>query len=126
MAKRGPKSLHRGNWSKGQSGNPGGRPRKSERVRTFEEACRAHVVELLPQMVEAVEDQAVPVRERTQVFELLCAYALGKPIDRLAVQAMGDNVATPKAVAKDVLEQQVAQLLDRADITAEYAEVSGV
>ena len=110
-------------WEKGQSGNPSGRPPKTERVRSFEQACRDHVVDLLPGMVEAVQDTEVPVRERTQLFELLCAYALGKPIDRLAVQSLNSNAEAAQILPKDVLERRVSALLSRADSDAEVVDV---
>jgi len=110
-------------WQKGQSGNPAGRPPRSERYKSFEQGCREAVLDLLPGMVEAVHDESVPVRERTQVFELLCAYALGKPIDRLAVQSLNSNAETAQILPKDVLERRVSALLSRSDRGAEGVDV---
>ena len=114
-SKPGPKKRHSGMWKQGQSGNPAGRPPRSERYRSFEQGCREAVLELLPGMVDAVQDASVPVRERTQLFDLLASHGFGRPIDRLAVQSLNANAEAPQELPRELLERRVSALLSRSD-----------
>jgi len=107
----------------GISGNPGGRPKKTERERSFEQVCRDHVVELVPVLAEAVQDGSLPLRDRTVAFELLAQNAYGKPVDRSVHINLGAGGASVEAVPRDVLEARAAALLSR-DIPADYEEVT--
>jgi len=90
-------------WKEGQSGNPAGRPPRSERYKTFEQACREAVVALLPGMVEAVQDEAVPVKERASVFGMLAEHGFGKAVDRIQVANMAVGQGSLKDADMDVL-----------------------
>jgi len=104
-------------------GIQGVRPKRTERQKIFEQACREQVVDLLPDMVKAVQDDSVSVRERTQLFDLLASHGFGRPVDRLAIQSLNSNAEATQMLPKEVLERRVSALLYRSDIDAGYEEV---
>lgn len=64
----------------GQSGNPKGRPKKSEREKQLMEDLKA----LIPDCVETIKNildpkQRVPAVARVRMVEIVLAYVLGKP-----------------------------------------------
>ena len=101
----------------------GVRPKRTERQKIFEQACREQVVDLLPDMVKAVQDDSVSVRERTQLFDLLASHGFGRPVDRLAIQSLNSNAEATQLLPKEVLERRVSAFLYRSDIDAGYEEV---
>ena len=116
-ARRGPKPLAEGGerhahyWAPGQSGNPAGRPKKTERQKNFEETCRQLAYENLDVLEDAVQDETAPWKERLAAFQLLAEHGHGKPVDRIAVKQMGDGGADVRQLPKAVLDQRVARLM---------------
>ena len=63
-------------WKKGQSGNPGGRPRAEIHVRDL---AREHTAEALKVMVEVMRDKKAPATARLGAAQGLIDRAWGKP-----------------------------------------------
>jgi hypothetical protein len=96
----------------------------SETRKSFEQVCKDAVVDLVPIMASAVEDESLPLRDRAAAFELLATNGFGRPVDRsihVSLSAGGNSVAVPR----DVLDARAAALLSR-DISADYLEVTDV
>ncbi len=110
------KKPHKGQWKKGQSGNPSGRPHRHPIIKQFDEACRDHVVELLPTLVEAVKDDKIPLRERREIFFGLADRGFGRPVDRQVQLTLGEGTGSTERVSRDVLEARAAALLERVDL----------
>lgn len=70
-------------WAKGQSGNPGGRPRIPDSVR---EAARRHTVEALDVLAEIASDEKAPPSARVQASQALLDRAWGRPTQHLEAQ----------------------------------------
>lgn len=117
--RRGPKSRHAGMFTPGQSGNPSGRPKKTERQRTFEEICKQKSLEALDVLAAAVHDESAAWRDRLQAFQLLAENGHGRPVDRLAIKNMdaaGHNLTESN---REQIGRQVAALLDRTGVVSE-------
>jgi len=82
------KPKARGRWVKGQSGNPGGRPRKPEVVSAFLEAivkdANGNTINRREEIMAALYTVATTrgSKEQIKAAELLLAYDLGKPTER--------------------------------------------
>ena len=119
--KPGPKpgTRHAGMFQPGQSGNPSGRPQKTERQRTFEEICRQKSLEALDVLEQAVYDETAPWKDRLHAFSLLSENGHGRPIDRLAVKTMNEGGANVEESNREVIGRQVNALLGRIDVVSE-------
>ena len=120
-----PGTHHAGTWKPGVSGNPSGRPKMSERQKSFEEICRDYVADLVPVLAEAVQDRSIPLRDRTVAFELLAANGHGTPVNRSVHVSLTGGAGSTESIPRDVLEARAAAILSR-DIPAEYTEVTDV
>ena len=121
----GPKPVREGGvrhphyFQAGQSGNPSGRPKKTERQRTFEEICRQKSLESLDVLEQAVRDETAPWKDRLQAFQLLAENGHGRPIDRLAVKTMTEGGANVEESNRETIGRQVNALLGRFDVVSE-------
>mgnify|MGYP001566941888 FL=1 len=81
--RRAPRSA----WKKGQSGNPGGRPKEAK---AFKEFCRDLMeregVGEIPKLTHAVDE-----RVRLAAWRFIAEYAFGKPLQPVG----GDDSAPP-------------------------------
>ncbi|MCK5557616.1 MAG: hypothetical protein KAJ01_04525 [Candidatus Hydrogenedentes bacterium] len=123
--RRGPKPVAEGGpwhphyFKPGNSGNPSGRPKKTERQKNFEEVCRQKAYESLDVLADAVKDESAPWRDRLQAFQMLAEHGHGKPVDRIAVKNMTDGAINAGAADREALGRQVAGLLARLDVVSE-------
>ena len=79
-------------FKRGESGNPGGRPRA---VRAVEEAAKAHTETALATLAEICGDQKAPPAARVAAAEALLNRGWGRPTQRLA----GDEIAGPLKIS---------------------------
>lgn len=63
-------------FKKGQSGNPGGRPKLPEE---FVELARSRSVDALNYLIDAINDENLPPNARIRAAETIIAYGYGKP-----------------------------------------------
>lgn len=66
-------------WEKGQSGNPGGRPKA---LREVEEAARQHTVNAIATLAAVCGDEKQPGAARVSAANALLDRAWGKPTER--------------------------------------------
>lgn len=104
-ARAAPKSA----FKPGQSGNPGGRPKKDERLRMIEDIAREHSEEaMLALLDEAKSGKGAP---RVAAAVAILDRGWGKPVERSESGKPGDFVAKSddeiKAEAADILQQAV-------------------
>ena len=96
----------------------------SEKRRSFEQVCKEAVVELVPVLAEAVQDDSIPLKDRAAAFELLASNGYGLPVARSIHVALGSG-GDAGGIPREQLEAKAAELLSR-DIPADYVEVSDV
>lgn len=80
-------------WKKGQSGNPGGKPKKVREVeelarKVLEQDGRNLAFDALEQIVRTSEDE----KSRIKACELVMAYAYGKPRQRTELSLDADTM----------------------------------
>ena len=68
--------VHRGQFKKGVSGNPGGRRAAPEKVKLMLKAATVPAVELL---IDTVNDEHAKIELRVRCAEIILDRALGKP-----------------------------------------------
>ena len=85
-------------WKKGQSGNPGGRPRAEIHVRDL---AREHTAEALAVMVEVMRNKKAPATARLGAAQGLIDRAWGKPAQTI----VGDDEADPVRIEISDREQ---------------------
>jgi hypothetical protein len=94
------------------SGNPGGRPKKTDRERSFEEVCRQKAVEHLGVIEEAVLDNTAPWKERLTAYQMLAENGFGKAVDRIAIQALSGSAGRPQMLSTaDLLSLSDSEIL---------------
>ena len=101
----------------GKSGNPGGRPKKSEKKKSFEQQCKEAVLDVIPQMVAEISNTDNSLKDRLSTFELLCSHGFGKPVDRIAIAQVGGG----SNAVEDMTTEQLIQAA-RQQIAYEEAE----
>ena len=70
-------------WSKGQSGNPGGRPKG---VAEVEQLARTHAPEAIAALVKIVKSEKSPPQARVSAASVLLDRGYGKPRQDMRVQ----------------------------------------
>ena len=75
-------------WVKGQSGNPGGRPKAA--LSEFRERCREWLASGGLESIVAKATKAGP--DQRWAMQLLVEYGLGKPVSRVAGEDDGDPI----------------------------------
>ena len=83
-------------WSKGQSGNPGGRPKG---YRAFRKLCRGYTMEALDALADALKDDAT----RVAAAKVLLEFGWGKAEPRskmsMTTKRIRENVPTADEAA---------------------------
>jgi uncharacterized protein DUF5681 len=95
--KPGPKPLDAGGeryphyFKPGQSGNPGGRPKRTEEQRTFEQMVRSATPKAVEVLQRCLDDPKAAWSDRMKASLALISYAEGTPVNRM----MLSQVQTP-------------------------------
>ena len=92
-------------WTKGQSGNPGGRPRIVETVRDIARESTELAVETLRQICA---DSAAPHAARVSAASALLDRAWGKPMQGVAMM----TVARPKSV-REMTDDELLAMIEK-------------
>ena len=71
-----------GMFKPGQSGNPGGRPRKTPQERDFEQMCKANAEAALAAVMRIISDPTERAQDRIRAAEFVADRAFGKPVGR--------------------------------------------
>ncbi len=72
-------------WKKGQSGNPGGRPRMPDDVK---EAFRAMTPRAIKVLAGILDDEKMDPRVRLRAVEQVLDRAIGRPVDAVALASL--------------------------------------
>lgn len=74
-------------WQRGQSGNPGGRPKI---LRDVQEAARQHTAEAIATLVTIAEDEKAPAAARVSAATVLLDRGWGRPRQDMRVERVDD------------------------------------
>jgi hypothetical protein len=83
-----PMTIQGGRWIKGQSGNPGGRPRV---MRNVQELARQRTSEAVRTLGELMRSDATPPGVRVRAAELLLDRAWGRPLQSTVSANLGSD-----------------------------------
>jgi hypothetical protein len=75
-------------WQKGQSGNPGGRPKALQEV---EEAARQHTPAAMEALASIAKNEKAPPAARVSAASVLLDRAWGKPRQDMRVERVADD-----------------------------------
>lgn len=78
-------------FKKGQSGNPGGRPKLSEE---FKELARSKSVRALEVIIEIAENPLADYTYRLKACEIILDRAYGKPVQQVDTENKNNNAIT--------------------------------
>ena len=76
-------------YKKGESGNPGGRPKMPQE---FAEFARKKSMPAFERLVEIAEDKKANHRDVIRAAEIIIAYGYGKPRQDVDITSGGENV----------------------------------
>ena len=93
-------TTHNGQWIKGQSGNPGGRPRLPADVR---ELARRHTLDAVRTLGELMRSELAPPGVRVRAAEALLDRAWGRP-----TQA---TIAVPPRSVRDMTDEELLAII---------------
>ena len=94
-------------YAKGQSGNPGGRPRKSEEQITFERKCREWAALFALDKLKRAADSENPAQSVAAVKEILDR-GFGKSVETSIIDA---SVTPQTGVSVEDLSREIAALV---------------
>ncbi len=109
------KSPHSGQWSSGQSGNPGGRPRKTPEQRSAEGVAKKHSPEMIDILYGVAVDPAQPVKERREAARDVLAYGVGLPVNRVLQATVGNQGAITDNTGIDEVAQRLRLIYERTE-----------
>jgi hypothetical protein len=96
----------------GQSGNPGGRPRKSDDDRKVEKLARSYGAEALRTLASIMRSKKAPASARSAAAQAILDRGFGRPVH--AVKHGGDENAEPINLNfKNLSEAQLEALIER-------------
>ena len=122
-----PGNRHIGQYLPGESGNPSGRPKKTEQQRTFEQMVKAATPKAVEVLEACLSDTGASWKERHNAAIAIIEFSEGRAIDRLQIQTLNGTGNDVRMLPKNVLDQRVANLLSReVEIDAEYEEITDV
>ena len=96
-----------GRWVKGQSGNPGGRPKE---VQGLKDAARTHTAQALATLVEVMEDGAAPPGARIAAAIAILDRGFGRPPQQLQHAGHDGSEFTLQGLSDAELDAQLEHL----------------
>lgn len=96
--------MNNGQFPKGRSGNPGGRPTMPSELRV---KCRDLTAKAL-ETLEAAMTEGDSTSSRVRAAEMILAYGWGRPAERVSIEA-----AEPARPFEKLTTEQLAALADR-------------
>lgn len=99
-------------WQPGESGNPSGRPKKSEEEKMLAKQLLNDIQGLSEMTVKAMEkilnpDNKVQAAARVRMIEIVLAYLIGKPSAEVKVNIAADDLAKDSEIRIAALIQAV-------------------
>ena len=116
-------------FAKGQSGNPRGRPKKTQEERDFQKYVREHGAEIAERLMEIVRNKKSPLAS-VQAARAMLDYAVPRPKQTVEVHETGASPralevrALLKVLSKEEIEAQIAFIKSAAE-RARLAEMAG-
>lgn len=98
---------HSGAFKKGQSGNPGGKPKYVKEVRRI---AGEQSAETINRLIEIRDDPSYEVRGRIEACKIILAYGVGKP-----VQQVHKVVEHVKRSPRDMSLEDLQRYLERPE-----------
>jgi hypothetical protein len=99
-------------WQPGESGNPTGRPKKSEEEKMLAKQLMNDIQGLSEMTIKAMEkilnpDNKVQAAARVRMIEIVLAYLIGKPSAEVKVNIAADDLAKDSEIRIAALIQAV-------------------
>jgi len=89
-------------WKKGESGNPGGRPKMNPELR---KALTNHTMEALEVVINILRDNESKHSDKIRAAEFIYAYALGKPVQEQVVSVGENEISADNLTADQLMEK---------------------
>ena len=101
-------------WPKGVSGNPSGRPKKSEEEKQLATELMSGIKNLGPMTLAAIEkilnpDNKVQAMARVKMIEIILSYIVGKPSSEIKLSVSTEEMAEASEIRIAALVQAVRQ-----------------
>lgn len=94
-------------WAKGQSGNPGGRPKENEELK---ELCRTHTETAVKTLVAIMRNAKAPAAARSMCAQAILDRGHGKPTQQIKHSGDAENpVAVMIGMAAETLARKLSQ-----------------
>ena len=122
-----PGNRHIGQYLPGESGNPSGRPKKTEQQRTFEQMVKAATPKAVEVLEACLSDTGASWKERHNAAIAIIEFSEGRAVDRIQIATLNGTGNNVRMLPKSVLDRKVANLISQdVDLTAEFEEVTDV
>ena len=92
----------------GKSGNPGGRPKKTEEQKLAEknliEAVRQFGPQAFEKMCEMIKNDKTPAVARVQLIQMVLEYAIGKPESSIKLTTSQQSIENAKSRIEEIVK----------------------
>lgn len=86
-----PEAMEKYKWQKGISGNPSGRPKKTEEEKALMQQIRTLGPKTYEAMNEMLENKRTPAVAKVKLIEIILAYILGKPDSTVKLETTAEQ-----------------------------------